>query len=156
MTDTENRSNNAAEIRQLCLEQAQGFIDAAELLVATDKFPNIVYHLSLLALEEVGKGSIVGARAVSNNNSPWVEKALESHTRKLQWALWSPMKRINPRDFADAGVIAKDLHERRLSSLYVDPNSDPTEISLKKEDQPRTGKGIVECGTFAFEIGGGT
>src|SRR6187397_957383 len=41
--------------RQLCLDQAQSFIEAAERLGTG--WPHIVYHLSLLALEEVGKAN---------------------------------------------------------------------------------------------------
>jgi hypothetical protein len=40
--------------RQHCLDQAQGFVDAAERL-RDGPWPHIVFHLSLLALEEVGK-----------------------------------------------------------------------------------------------------
>ena len=42
--------------RQLCLDQAHGFIVASEYL-SDINCPHIVYHLSLLALEEVSKAS---------------------------------------------------------------------------------------------------
>lgn len=133
MTDNEKKSNSAEGVWRLCLAQAHEFIKAAEQLAATESFPHIVHHLSLLALEEIGKGNMVGASAISNQDSPWAEKALESHIRKLQWALWTPMTRIDPKDFADAKVLARDMHELRLSSLYVDPNSDLTELPPNKK-----------------------
>ena len=49
--------------RKLCLDQAQEFIEATERL-DENKFPHIIYHLSLLALEEVGKASILAAQSV--------------------------------------------------------------------------------------------
>ena len=39
--------------RELCFDQAQGFIEAAGRLGAD--WPHIVYHLSLLALEELAR-----------------------------------------------------------------------------------------------------
>lgn len=68
--------------RRLCLDQAQGFIEAAERLV-DDGWPHIVYHLSLLALEEVGKASMLGARMVSHANldGTWIERSLDTANR---------------------------------------------------------------------------
>lgn len=130
MTATETRS--AIDIYRLCLAQAHDFLEAAEKLSITEKYPHIVYHLGLLAMEEIGKGSMVFSNSVANADNSWVEKRLESHTRKLQWALWTPMGRIDPKNFEAAGVMAKNAHELRLSSLYVDPNSDFTDLPPKE------------------------
>ena len=84
-----------AHVRKLCLEQAQGFIDAADLLSGAG-FRHIVYHFSLLALEGVGMSSMLGARMVggSDRDGSWIERSLENHRRKLQWAVWSPIVRL--------------------------------------------------------------
>jgi hypothetical protein len=50
--------------RELCLGQAQGFIDAADRLGGGPEWPHIVYHLSLPALEEVGKASMLSAGSI--------------------------------------------------------------------------------------------
>jgi AbiV family abortive infection protein len=108
--------------RQLCLDQAQGFIEAAEHLVGVGR-PHIIYHLSLLALEEVGKRSMLGARMINHANldGSWIERSLDSHRRKLQWAVWSPMVRIDPADFEAARQFAERAHALRLASLYGRP-----------------------------------
>ena len=115
--------------RRLCLEQAGHFIAAADRLGGGPDFPNIVYHLSLLALEEVGKASLLGARMVSLGRSDgyWLDKSLDNHRRKLQWAIWSPMARIDPADFEAARQFAERAHAMRLASLYVDPKAEVTE-----------------------------
>ena len=110
---------NSFHARQLCLDQAQGFIEAAECLIGIG-WPHIVYHLSLLALEEVGKASMLGARMVNHANldGSWIERSLDNHRRKLQWAVWSPMVRIDPADFEAARQFAERAHALRLASLY--------------------------------------
>jgi AbiV family abortive infection protein len=119
---------NLLQARELCLDQAQGFVDAAERLGAG--WPHIIYHLSLLALEEVGKASMLGARMINHPklDGGWIERSLESHRRKLQWAVWSPMVRINPADFEAAREFAERAHAMRLASLYVDPKADLTDL----------------------------
>jgi AbiV family abortive infection protein len=95
--------------RALCLEQAESFITAANHLGGGTEWPHIVYHLSLLALEEVGKASMLGARTIGHTSldGTWIERSLDNHKRKLQWAVWSPMVRINPADFEAARQFAE-------------------------------------------------
>jgi AbiV family abortive infection protein len=123
--------------RQLCLDQAQGFIEAAGRLVGVG-WPHIVYHLSLLALEEVGKASMLGARLINHPNldGSWIERSLDSHRRKLQWAVWSPMLRIDPADFEAARQFAERAHALRLASLYVDAKADLTDLPPSQQVRP--------------------
>jgi AbiV family abortive infection protein len=116
--------------RVLCLDQAEGFIAAADRLGGGADWPHIVYHLSLLALEEVGKASMLGALAICHNSldETWIERSLENHKRKLQWAVWSPLVRIDPADFEAARQFAVRAHAMRLASLYVDPNAELTDL----------------------------
>jgi AbiV family abortive infection protein len=120
---------NLLHARRLCLDQAQGFIEAAECLGDVG-WPHIVYHLSLLALEEVGKASMLGARMINHANldGSWIGRSLDSHRRKLQWAVWSPMVRIDPADFEAARRFAERAHAMRLASLYVDAKADLTDL----------------------------
>ncbi|MDI1344104.1 MAG: AbiV family abortive infection protein [Pseudolabrys sp.] len=108
-----------------CLDQAESFVAAAGLLDPKAS-THIIYHLSLLALEETGKAGMLKGRAVRRQRAddsaidPW----LTSHRRKLAWAIWSPMTRIDPADFVRAQAFAEQAHARRLGSLYVDPADD--------------------------------
>lgn len=126
--------------RQLCFEQAQGFIDAAERLGAG--WPHIAYHLSLLALEEVGKASMLGALMLSHStlDRSWIEDSLSSHPRKLQWAVWSPMVRIDPADFEAARLFAERAHAMRLASLYVNAKADLTDPPPTEHVRPEDAK----------------
>jgi AbiV family abortive infection protein len=134
--------NQLMHARQLCLNQAQGFIEAAGRLRAD--WPHIVYHLSLLALEEVGKASMLGARMINHANldGSWIERSLDSHSRKLRWAVWSPIVRIDPADFEAARKFAERAHAMRLASLYVDPKAALTDLpppeQVRWEDAKQT------------------
>jgi AbiV family abortive infection protein len=114
--------------RALCLDQAESFIAAAGRLGGGADWPHIVCHLSLLALEEVGKASMLAARTIGHDrlDGTWVERSLDNHKRKLQWAVWSPLVRIDPADFEAARQFAERAHAMRLASLYVDPNAELT------------------------------
>ncbi|WP_370116728.1 AbiV family abortive infection protein [Bradyrhizobium sp. USDA 329] len=119
-------SGPASHIWRLCLDQANGMIEAAHRLNETQSWPHIVYHLGLLALEEVGKASMVAAKSVPNAHSDgdWFDRWFDSHRRKLQWAVWSPLTRLDPADFEQARQFAERAHRMRLDSLYVDTNAD--------------------------------
>jgi|HubBroStandDraft_1064217.scaffolds.fasta_scaffold00328_4 AbiV family abortive infection protein len=149
--------------RRLCLDQAQGFIEAAERLGGG--WPHIVYHLSLLALEEIGKASMVGARMINHVNldGGWMERSLDSHRRKLQWAVWSPMVRIDPADFEAARQFAERAHAMRLASLYVDAKADLTDLPPSEQVRPEDAEQALSlararldyergCGTPTGEI----
>jgi hypothetical protein len=73
------------DARQLCLDQGQSAIDAAERL-SGGGWPHIVFHLSLLALEEVGNARMLGARMIdqASPDGSWIVRSLDSHRRKLQ------------------------------------------------------------------------
>jgi AbiV family abortive infection protein len=120
--------NNAHVVaRGLCLSHAANLIAAAERVLKDNGFPNIAYHLALLALEEIGKASMISSRAALGNarDADWMDKRFEDHVWKIQWAVWSPALngRIDPADFEEARRFAQSMHARRLRGLYVDPNS---------------------------------
>ncbi len=98
----------------------------------------MVYHLSLLALEEVGKASMLGARMINHNSldGSWLDRSLDNHRRKLQWAVWSPIVRIDPTDFEAARQFAERAHAMRLASLYVDPKAELTDLPTIDVVQP--------------------
>jgi AbiV family abortive infection protein len=150
--------------RRLCRDQAQSFIEAAERLDGAG-WPHIVYHLSPLALEEVGKASMLGARMMNHPelDGSWIQRSLDSHRRKLQWAVWSPMVRIDPADFEAARQFAERAHAMRLASLYVDAKADLTDLPPSEQVRPKDAEQVLslararlnyerECGTPSGEI----
>ncbi len=90
-TDTPNDVQGAVgalQVRQLCLEHAGDLITSAERVLNDNGFPNIAYHLAILALEEIGKAGMIASRAVVGSalDSAWMDKRFDDHIWKLQWA----------------------------------------------------------------------
>ncbi len=112
--------------REACLDHADDLVSSAErILQGEDSFPNIAYHLALLALEEIGKSQLIVSRAVTGQHreSSWIDKRLDNHVFKMLWAIWSSTLftgPVEPRRFEDAKRFAESLHEKRLRGLYVD------------------------------------
>jgi AbiV family abortive infection protein len=119
------------QVVRLCIDQARGFITAAGRLSADSSFTHIVYHLALLALEEIGKAGMIRAQSVTRHrlDGSWIDKSLDNHVRKLLWALWSPIERIDPKDFEEARELAERFHARRVSALYVDVGAGSAKVS---------------------------
>lgn len=112
--------------RALCLEHALDLVSSAERVRGDDNaFLNIVYHLAILALEEIGKAGMLAARASVGEklHSDKLVHRMDDHAYKLMWAVWSPSMasgRLDPRDFEEARQFAERTHARRLAGLYVD------------------------------------
>jgi AbiV family abortive infection protein len=122
----------AVKIRAACHAHASDLIEAAAKLLEQPPKPNLAYHLALLALEEIGKAGLIVAQAAigSRRDSARFEKSLSSHSRKLQWAIWSPLTKIDPKQFSQARELAQRMHARRLAGLYVQPLA---ELSLPQD-----------------------
>lgn len=128
--DSENIWSTSLLQREACLKHARDLLESAKRVLGDNEdFPNVAFHLTILALEEVGKAGMIIARAVGDGSkdTSWVTKRLDDHIFKLMWAIWSPSMldgRIEPKKFEDAKRFAREAHERRLSALYVDHRSD--------------------------------
>jgi AbiV family abortive infection protein len=122
-------SNSAAvylQRRALCLEHALDLVSSAERVRGDDNaLLNIMYHLAILALEEIGKAGMLGARASVGEklHGDKLVQRMDDHVYKLMWAVWSPSMesgKLDPRDFEEARRFAERTHARRLAGLYVD------------------------------------
>lgn len=111
----------AKEIRQACLAHAEELLVAADNLLA--KQPYLAYHLSTLALEEVGKGIQIGIAALPPGNRKPPFSEIDDHVQKLFWALWSPLnsrESLTPEHMNYCRELSKEIHHTRLKGLYVD------------------------------------
>jgi AbiV family abortive infection protein len=123
---------------QACLANAEKLLEAAKIISKPGSY-HIAYHLSALALEEIGKSSMVFMRAINSRPTEEGEqlgpiKWIDDHERKLFWAIWLP-RRENLRDWKtipESIEIARTIHENRLQTLYVDPTN-PNYLSLSEE-----------------------
>src|ERR1700728_414746 len=78
---------------QACFGNARDLLRAAKRVLADEKLPNIAFHLAILALEEIGKGTMLGARGVVRSvqdEAVFIDNRLGDHIFKLFWALWTP------------------------------------------------------------------
>ena len=57
---------------------ARDLLRAAKRVLQDEKLPNVSFHLAVLALEEIGKGALLGARGIS----AWWGLSLLSHSMK--------------------------------------------------------------------------
>lgn len=130
-TDESERIQSASRAqRDACLKHARDLITSARRVLGDDAdFPNIAFHLAILALEEIGKASMIIARAMAegSKDTSWITKRLDDHAFKLMWAVWSPTMldgRIDPQKFEDAKRFARETHAHRQEALYVDHRAD--------------------------------
>src|SRR3989344_3792 len=85
----------------------------------------IQYHLATLSLEEIGKSSLIEMQFFANQrigDENLETGALESHIKKLFWALWGPSfgkARITKQQLEQLQGLATSVHFTRLQSLYI-------------------------------------
>ena len=128
--------------RNACLQNADDLIIAAKLL-QNKHLQHIQYHLSVLALEEIGKAEIIGmtfAAGINSRDSAFSEASLENHIRKLFLALWTPSfgkTFINKQEIDQLQGLASSIHNLRLDTLYVkstDQESPKTRLNQEEAD----------------------
>lgn len=109
--------------RHACLENAADQIKAGRNLQVMGKVPHLVYHMAVLALEEIGKSYLHGINKLAKARDPNEDEvALDDHTKKLFWAFWGAAMasgKISPQDMERLRGYASHLHKTRLDTLYV-------------------------------------
>ena len=128
-----------ARIRGACAENAEALLNAATVVAAQPGSNNIAYHLAALALEEIGKSSMIfmsSLRATGDEERKRPVDWIEDHERKLFWAIFAMrMDGGNPtKSIQQAFDIAKHIHETRLATLYVDPDDPDARKSVSDEE----------------------
>lgn len=121
-----SQDDSLKEAIHACIGNADELLRGAKNLAA-DGLPRLAYHLGVLALEEVGKSSILAMRLVAQRagrDLPGsIRKGLDDHVRKLFWAIWGPSMGLEliTKEQIDSNIgLAQRLHDRRVAGLYVD------------------------------------
>jgi len=129
------------KIRKRCLVNAEDLLNASKLLFSNKQY-NIAYHLTVLALEEIGKLILVmvgHSHPDESKRSKALEVASKDHTKKIFWALWGPLYGKNdmtPKQMEDYLKWAESMHKDRKKGLYVDPYGEidnPNKTISKKQ-----------------------
>jgi AbiV family abortive infection protein len=132
-----------SKTRDICLQNARDLITSAKRLVNSN-LQHIQYHLSALALEEIGKAELIEMSFIAGINSrdtTYEENSIENHVRKLYMAFWGPSfgkKVITKQEIEQLQGLASSIHFRRLDTLYVKPtdqNHPKTKLAQKEADQ---------------------
>jgi AbiV family abortive infection protein len=124
---------------QACLANAERLIEVAKVSSRPGTY-HIAYHLAALALEEIGKSSMVFMSAINPRPTEEADqvgpiKWIDDHERKLFWAIWLP-RSGSLRDWKtipESLEIARRIHEKRLQTLYVDPTKPTLETVSEQE-----------------------
>jgi AbiV family abortive infection protein len=113
---------------EACLQNAEKLIVAAKASATPGSY-HIAFHLATMAIEEIGKSTMIFIDALDRKPAGGDEetdtplKGMDDHERKLFWAIWLPDRGslLEWQTIPAAMNFARDLHKDRLDTLYVDP-----------------------------------
>jgi AbiV family abortive infection protein len=130
---------------EACFANARDTLRAAKRVLEDENLPNISFHLTVLALEEIGKAALLGiwhiARSTGGESNS-IEKRLDDHQFKLFWALWAPnlaRGKVSKKEIEELRGLAKNLHEDRLDAMYVSIEPMEGGAPLQRLTQERAG-----------------
>jgi AbiV family abortive infection protein len=141
--------NQTDQPLQACFANARNLLRAAKRVLDDEKLPNVAFHLAILALEEVGKAAMLGARIVAHmvdDDPVFIDNRLDDHIFKLFWALWTPSfarGKVSKEEFESLSGMARSMHDDRLAALYVSPDCPAGGEALQKVSEERA-RAIVE------------
>jgi AbiV family abortive infection protein len=128
---------------EACLTNAEHLIASSEAVLAVPGSANIAYHLAVLSLEEIGKSILIFQEALDPKPLPrqpdeeprspmdW----LEDHERKLFWAIWlTSSASLDWRTIPICLDFAKNIHLKRLHSLYFHPKFPEAQAKITADD----------------------
>ncbi len=121
-TSYNSNINNVKKIRHICIDHSKDLLNSA-IVLKEKGYHNIAFHLALLSLEEIGKAImlVIGYTNFKGEDN-FIYQANEDHKKKLFWALWSPTMekdKITRKQIESYKDLAYNLHQKRLSGLYV-------------------------------------
>jgi AbiV family abortive infection protein len=107
---------------EACRSHAQDLFEGAKQL-REKSLPNLSYHLATLALEELGKGQLIGMKSFAKDDADsWYGKQFDDHLKKLFWALWGQFLATPPdnEEIERLKGTASIIHNNRMRGLYVE------------------------------------
>src|SRR5215469_13150542 len=135
-----------AFVVESCLKNATRLLGVARDARKPDH-NHISYHLATLALEEVGKASMIAVSSLRQSSQMETEEAegenraqinwIDDHQRKLFWALYTPTfgkKQITADEIRELQATASHIHNTRLATLYVDPANPGAQDEISDAD----------------------
>jgi len=108
-----------------CVKNAEELLSAAKAAFGAEAYGS-AYHLAALALEEIGKATLVLIAKVKTEPSERYLDTAADHEKKLFWALWTPSLKsgdVSGQQLQDFHELAREIHARRLGAMYVDAST---------------------------------
>jgi len=145
--------NDADQAIEACFSNARDLLRAAMRVLSDESLPNIAFHLTILALEEIGKAALLGARRIAraaDAETVFIDNRLADHIFKLFWALWTPSfarGNVSRQEFEYLRGLARSMHDDRLAALYVEPDQHEGGALLEpvSEQRARAVIGLAEA-----------
>ncbi len=129
--------------REVCLSNAMDLLKGAKASLDI-KVDNACFHLTLLALEEIGKIELEAIKTMSKIHPPTepiqYNFDIDDHERKIFWGLWGSSfgREKQTKELMDGKKgLAKNLHERRLLYLYSNPEDPQHWSELMGKDEAK-------------------
>ena len=119
-----NGLTDAVKAMDLCWKNSDRFLKAALREFDAGDY-SIAFHLAVIALEELGKRSLVAMTAASDEEESlgYFAKATQNHGKKIFWAIFGGYilhNKIDEASIEKTRGLSKKLHNRRLRAMYVD------------------------------------
>lgn len=136
------------KLYRVCIDNSKELLCAAERIFKDEELYNISFHLSVLALEEIGKAELIIMSHLSKvkDKESAYDKHMNDHIRKLFWAIWGPSfgrEIITTKQIESYQGMARRIHGLRLQSIYVD-TKDSNIIQPKETIDKSYAKRIIE------------
>ena len=133
---------------EACLRNVEQFIASAKAVLSVPGSNHIAYHLAVLSLEEDRKVHANLSRSAGSEDDfprhPDEEvrsplEWLEDHERKIFWAVWLPTlgATLDWRTIPACMELAKEIHLKRLHSLYFHPRFPDAQQKITGEELNR-------------------
>ncbi|NDF12005.1 MAG: AbiV family abortive infection protein [Proteobacteria bacterium] len=145
------------KIIKTCIKHASDLIEAAEAVFINGKY-NLSYHLSVLAIEEIGKANLLLAKHLDKSSpeekTRWLDKKASDHELKLFWAFWTPAFRsgtITEKEITQAKDFARNVHNLRMEGLYVNYEAKATKDIIRKIPKSQA-RGMIDLAKARIDI----
>ena len=143
---------------EACLAHAADLLQAAEQ-VMKGKQHHIAYHLAVIAMEEIGKATLVAFDTESSTSNRDVEisfRQYDDHEKKLFWALFVPLMIHtvgDPKGIDALRDAATALHGKRLDSMYVSVSGQSVGQLPRGAVTEEETSALIDLVAFRLEVG---
>jgi len=129
ISEEKEEINKINKFRNICLDNAEDLLKAA-LLLLENKIDHASFHMSVMALEEIGKSHLATLSLMAKQDPRKKENTpnfdTDDHEKKLFFAIWGPSfgrTKMTMDQIRQSQSLSKNLHGRRLFYLYSDADS---------------------------------